>query len=148
MPCRFSGTTQTSAAWLLLLCTTHAATATAPICDDGAAPSPTMFVPRSAPAEMILDVSWFVWGICSLIFVIMASLMLWCIIKYRRAAGDDKEAPQIYGSNPIELAWTVVPTVIVFILFLVSARTIFEIQKTSLSWKAVRVSRSPALSIS
>ena len=137
MPCRFSGTIQSTAAWLgllplgLLLCTAHATAATAPICSDGAAPSPTMFVPRSTPAEMILDVSWFVWVICSLIFVIMASLMLWCIIKYRRSAGDDKEAPQIYGSNPIELAWTVVPTVIVFILFLVSARTIFEIEKTS-----------------
>jgi len=102
-----------------------------PVCADGASPSPTMFAPRSIPAQKILDVSWFVWGICGLIFLVMAVLILWCIIKYRQSPDDDTEAPQVYGSNPIELAWTIIPTVIVFILFLVSARTIFEIDHTS-----------------
>ena len=61
----------------------------------------------------------------------MEALIIWCIFKYRRRADDRTEAPQVYGSNPIELAWTVVPTLIVFVLFLVSARTIFEIDKTT-----------------
>jgi len=107
------------------------ALAAAPICENGAAPSPTMFAPRSKPAELILEISWLVWAICGLIFVIMEGLIIWCIFKYRRAKDDHTEAPQIYGSNPIELAWTVVPTLIVFVLFLVTARTIFEIEKTS-----------------
>ena len=112
---------------------------TAPICNDGAAASPTMFVPRSEPAEMILEVSWLVWGICGLIFLIMSTLIVWCIVKYRRAADDTSEAPQIYGSNPIELAWTVIPTIIVFVLFLVSARTIFEIEKTEAPENALNI---------
>jgi cytochrome c oxidase subunit 2 len=137
MPGRFPGTFLTKSIGLrmlpcaIFLHTTSAIATPPPICTDGAAASPTMFVPRSTPAEMILDVSWFVWSICTVIFVIMAGLMLWCIIKYRQRSGDTTEAPQIYGSNPIELAWTVIPTVIVFILFLVSARTIFEIDKST-----------------
>ena len=75
-----------------------------------------MFVPRSVPAEMILEVSWLVWSICGVIFLIMSTLMVWCIVKYRRAAGDESEAPQIYGSNPIELAWTIIPIMIVFVI--------------------------------
>lgn len=105
--------------------------AAAPICENGATASPTMFAPRSLPAEMILDLSWLVWGICIGIFLIMEGLIILCIFKYRRAKDDDTEAAQIYGSNPIELAWTIVPTLIVFVLFLVSARTIFAIDKTS-----------------
>jgi cytochrome c oxidase subunit 2 len=93
--------------------------------------SPSMFAPQSVPAQMILDLSWLVWAICGLIFIIMEGLIVYCIFKYRRAKDDDTEAPQIYGSNPIELAWTVIPTLIVFVLFLVTARTIFEIEKTS-----------------
>jgi len=34
-----------------------------------------------------------------------------------RASDDGQEAPQIYGSNQIELAWTVIPVLIVVVLF-------------------------------
>ena len=116
---------------ILAALTTTDALATAPVCDSGTAPSPTMFAPRSVPAELILDLSWLVWAICAGIFLIMEALIIWCIVKYRRSKDDRTEAPQVYGSNPIELAWTVVPTLIVFVLFLVSARTIFEIDKST-----------------
>src|SRR5207237_9745061 len=36
--------------------------------------------------------------------------------------------PQVYGSNQIELAWTVVPILIVFVLILATARTIYDVQ--------------------
>ena len=103
-----------------------------PICAPGTAPPvPSMFDPRSAPAEMILDITWLVISICAVIFVIMQALLVWAIIKYRASRHVDEtgEPPQIYGSNPVELAWTVIPMLIVFVLFLVSARGIFEIDK-------------------
>ena len=96
--------------------------------------TPSMFDPRSAPAEMILDITWLVIAICAVIFVVMEGLIIWAIIRYRAkhardTAGDTGEPPQVYGSNPIELAWTVIPLLIVFVLFLISARGIFEIDK-------------------
>jgi len=45
-----------------------------------------------------------------------------------RKEDEGIEPPQIYGSNPIELAWTIGPAMIVFVLFLVTARSIFEIE--------------------
>jgi cytochrome c oxidase subunit 2 len=103
-----------------------------PVCAPGALSTPTMFDPQSEPAEIILNITWLVTAICAVIFVIMEGLIIWAIIKYRqrRDTGSDTahdEPPQVYGSNPIELAWTVIPLLIVFVLFLVSARGIFEI---------------------
>ena len=100
-----------------------------PIC-NGAAPWPTMFAPRSAPAQQILDITWLVIGIVGALGIIVMTMIIFSIIRYRHREDDDgAEPPQIYGSNPIELAWTVLPTLIVFVLFLVSARGIFEIEK-------------------
>src|SRR6185369_15934296 len=54
--------------------------------------------------------------------------LIYCIVRFRERSGDDREPPQIYGSNQIELAWTLVPTLIVLVLFLATARTIHELQ--------------------
>jgi cytochrome c oxidase subunit 2 len=51
------------------------------------------------------------------------------MVRFRHRAGDEaSEPPQIYGSNQIELAWTVLPILIVVVLILVTSRTIADIQ--------------------
>lgn len=87
-----------------------------------------MFAPVSPPAESIRDLSWLVFGVSAAIFLIVAGLLVYCIVRFRERPGDDREPPQIYGSNQIELAWTLVPTLIVLVLFLATARTINELQ--------------------
>jgi cytochrome c oxidase subunit 2 len=54
--------------------------------------------------------------------------------------GDsDYEPPQIYGSNQIELAWTVIPVLIAVILFLTTARVIFKTEYAAKPDRAVDV---------
>jgi cytochrome c oxidase subunit II len=85
--------------------------------------------PLSQPAQEIKEGSLLVIAICTTIFVIVAGLLAYTIIRYRHRPGDDgSEPPQIYGSNQIELAWTVLPILIVFVLILVTSRTIADIQ--------------------
>ncbi len=43
-----------------------------------------------------------------------------------------REPPQIYGSNQMELAWTVIPVVIVVVLFLATARVIHAVEDAKL----------------
>ena len=45
-----------------------------------------------------------------------------------RPGDDETEPPQIYGSHQIELAWTVIPVLIIVVLFLSTVRVIFGIQ--------------------
>ena len=47
-----------------------------------------------------------------------------------RAATPTTEPPQVYGSKPIEIAWTAAPALIVFVLVLVTTRTLWEVNVT------------------
>ena len=83
------------------------------------------------PAERIRDLAWLILGITAGIFVVVEGFLLLTIIKCRRKRDDDGGDPvQMYGSNPIELAWTIVPVLIVAVLGLVTIRTIEEIELT------------------
>src|SRR5258705_12663885 len=87
-----------------------------------------IFKPLAQPAQEIREVSLLVIAICATIFLIVAGLLFYTVVRYRRRAGDVSEPPQIYGSNQIELAWTVLPLLIVFVLILVTSRTFADIQ--------------------
>jgi len=93
-------------------------------------PIPNVFAPISTPAFMIRDLAWLMLAVCAAIFAVVAYLLIHAIVRFRRPPGaDDREPPQVYGSNAIEVAWTVVPLLIVVVLFLATARTIFEIER-------------------
>jgi cytochrome c oxidase subunit 2 len=92
------------------------------------APS-SIFDPVSTPAYQIDTVAYFVLAITGVIFVVVAGLLAYSIVRFRARAGDDgREPPQVYGSNPIEFAWTTVPVLIVLVLILVTARTTYLVQ--------------------
>jgi cytochrome c oxidase subunit II len=95
-----------------------------------AGPSGTsVFNPASTPATAIHKYSIFVLGITGAIFVVVFTLLVVAIVRFRRRPGDDAaEPPQIYGSEQVEIAWTVIPILIVLVLALTTARTVFEIQ--------------------
>src|SRR6202049_2617250 len=95
----------------------------------GRNPIPSIFKPHSTPAESIYHLSLFVLGITALIFLVVFSLFLYVVVKFRsRKAGAEREPAQVYGSTQIELAWTVIPVLIVAVLFLATARVIHAIQ--------------------
>jgi cytochrome c oxidase subunit 2 len=92
-------------------------------------PVPSIFDPHSTPAESIRHLSHFVLGITGLIFLVVFSLLSYVVVKFRsRVAGAEREPAQVYGSTQIELAWTVIPILIVAVLFLATARVIHGIQ--------------------
>jgi len=89
----------------------------------------SIFSPESTPANSILHLSWFVLAITGGIFLTVGGLLAWVLIRYRARKTDDESEPaQIYGSTQVELAWTVIPILIVVVLFLTTARIIFAIQ--------------------
>ena len=95
------------------------------------APLPNIFRTESTPADSIFHLSIMVLVITGLIFVVVFGLLVYSVAKYRRRGneGDDgREPPQVYGSNQVELAWTVIPVLIVLVLFLATARVIQSVQ--------------------
>lgn len=97
---------------------------------DGSSGNGTsIFSPASTPAGSIADLSVFVLAITGIIFVVVFALLVYSVVKFRARATDARqEPPQVYGSTQIELAWTIIPTLIVVVLFLATARVIHAIQ--------------------
>ncbi len=92
-----------------------------------------MFKPLASPAQSEKDVAMLTFAITGAIYVVVASLICYAIFRFRRKQGDDmhQEPAQVYGSNQIEVAWTVIPILIVFVLVGVSARVIAGVQNAS-----------------
>jgi cytochrome c oxidase subunit II len=102
--------------------------------------TPSIFAPASTPAFEIRDLSFLVLAIVTAIFVVVAGLTVYAILRYRRRADDDgRDPPQVYGSTHIELAWTVVPFLIVIVLFLTTTRYIFAIERHVVPADAIEV---------
>jgi cytochrome c oxidase subunit II len=120
-----------------LLCVPAAALAAPP--DRSLSPT-NIFAPVSTPAHSIFGLSLFVLAVTGAIFVIVFSLLVYCVFKFRKRTDDDgREPPQVYGSNQVELAWTVIPILISVVLFMATARVIASIQKASQPENAIRV---------
>src|SRR5258708_15709427 len=88
--------------------------------------SPTnIFAPASTPAKSIFGLSLFVLAVVGAIFIVVFTLLLYSFVKFRKRRNDDgREPPQVYGSNQVELAWTVIPVLIVVALVMATARVV------------------------
>jgi cytochrome c oxidase subunit 2 len=105
--------------------------------------SPTsIFAPAATPAHFIFDLSMLVLSITISIFLLVGGLLLYALLRYRhRPAGGavEEEPPQIYGSNQIELSWTVIPVLVVVMLFLATARVVFSTEHAARPASALQV---------
>jgi cytochrome c oxidase subunit II len=101
---------------------------------------PSIFRTHSTPADSIVHLSRFVLAITALIFLVVSVLLTYAVVKFHHKAGDAQREPaQVYGSTQIELAWTVIPILIVVVLFLATARVIHAIQDAPQPTAAVEV---------
>src|ERR1700728_989229 len=88
-----------------------------------------IFSPASTPPKSIFDLSVFCFAITGIIFLVVFGLLLYSVVRFRgRAADGGREPAQVYGSMQIELAWTIIPILIVVVLFLATARVIHAVQ--------------------
>ena len=72
-----------------------------------------------------------VFGIAVVIFFVVEGLIIWTVVRYRRKPGDDELPPQTHGNAIAEVVWTVVPTLIVAVLFVASWLTLNTVEVTS-----------------
>jgi len=79
-------------------------------------------------------------AITGAIFAVVFTLLVYSVVKFRATAVNaDREPAQVYGSTQIELAWTIIPVLIVVVLFLATARVIHAVQDAPMPANAVEV---------
>jgi cytochrome c oxidase subunit 2 len=88
----------------------------------------SIFDPSSPAAQAIRSLFILVLAVCGFIFLVVEGVLIYSIIRFRRRASEAAEPPQVYGSMPIEIAWTAAPALTSFVLLLILTRTEFLVR--------------------
>jgi cytochrome c oxidase subunit 2 len=83
-------------------------------------------VAASTEATEIDNLFNFMMTIATGLFLLVEGVLIYSLIKFRRSPGDTTDGPPIEGNVPLEIVWTAIPTIIVFILAIYS----FEVYNT------------------
>jgi cytochrome c oxidase subunit II len=82
---------------------------------------PWLPVSASKEAGRIDFEFWFVITICIVIFAVVVAVILYSVVRFRAADDDDSDGPPIHGNTRLEIAWTIIPTVLVTAIGITSA---------------------------
>jgi cytochrome c oxidase subunit 2 len=82
---------------------------------------PWLPTPASTEAKRIDDVFWFVTIICIVIFALVAAALLYAVVRFRARPDDDSDGPPTHGHTGLEIAWTIIPTLLVTAIGIFSA---------------------------
>jgi len=64
--------------------------------------------------------------IAAIIFVLVEGLLLYLVLRYRKRSTGDDLPEQTHGNNLLEVIWTAIPMVIVFVVFVVSTNVLIN----------------------
>lgn len=84
----------------------------------------------TTPGHAIHKLGIVVISIAAAIWVVLVSLVIYACVRYRARPHDEEiEPPQVFGSTEIETAWTIIPILIIIVLFLTTAGVLFAMQE-------------------
>jgi cytochrome c oxidase subunit II len=87
-----------------------------------------MPVQASAEATSVDSLFNFMLAIATIVFLIVEGGIIYSIVRFRRRAGDETDGPPDHGNTALEVTWTAIPAVIVFMLTIYSYKVFSEIQ--------------------
>ncbi|MDY7110403.1 MAG: cytochrome c oxidase subunit II [Planctomycetota bacterium] len=81
------------------------------------------WMPRQASpiADVVDDIFFFILWISVFFFVLIVALMVLFVIKYRRREGQERQ-PSASHNTVLEVTWTIIPLILVIIIFYVGLR--------------------------
>lgn len=79
----------------------------------------TFWLPKAAAAQAkdVDGVFYFIYVLSVIFFVLVVGAMIYFCIRYRRRGPDDRTSP-IEGNRRLEIVWSVVPSVLLLVMFL------------------------------
>jgi len=87
----------------------------------------TLFHPASPQTAHISAVFTLVCAIAAMVLLAVTVTLVYSVVRYRSRGGESAEPQQIFGSQRLELLWTVVPILIMAGLFIVTVRAMVAI---------------------
>ncbi|MBK8099209.1 MAG: cytochrome c oxidase subunit II [Planctomycetes bacterium] len=73
--------------------------------------------PLASTFDHVDHVFYFTMWMCVFFFVLIAAVLGWSVLKYRRVRFDQPAASNVTHNTPLEVVWTVIPLILVMIIF-------------------------------
>lgn len=64
-----------------------------------------------------------------LVFVLVTAILLFALWRFRRRPGEDRRPEQLHGNTRLEIAWTMVPAIILAIIAVPTLSLMFELDR-------------------
>ena len=101
----------------------------------------SMQTPQTIVAREIYDLHTLIFVICCVIFVVVFGAMIYAIIKHRKSVG--RKAEQFHENVKVEIAWAVIPFLILIGMVYPATKTVISMNDTSSPDMTIRVSDCP-----
>ncbi len=84
---------------------------------------PSPLLPATDSSRQIANLFWITLAIAVVVFALVEGLLIYAIARYRNRGKKD-EVPQIDGNPTLEMMWTIVPALIMVVLFTLAWRVL------------------------
>jgi cytochrome c oxidase subunit II len=95
--------------------------------------------PASEQADLIDNAYWLVTIICVAVFAVVAGVSVYAVWKFRAPPGDMDDGSPIHGHTGLEIAWTVIPIVLVTAIAVYSGVALAQAENLSSGSRIVQV---------
>jgi cytochrome c oxidase subunit 2 len=95
--------------------------------------------PASEQADLVDNAYWLVTIICVAVFAVVAGVSVYAVWKFRVPPGDMDDGSPIHGHTGLEIAWTVIPIVLVTVIAVYSGIALAQAENLPDDHRVVQV---------
>ena len=89
----------------------------------------TQITPKSDTADDIQFLYKIVFWLALLVFIGVQMVIVWTVLRYRRRGDSDERPVQVHGNKTLEIAWTIIPAVILVAIFIPTVDVMFDAER-------------------
>jgi cytochrome c oxidase subunit 2 len=83
--------------------------------------------PGSGEMLEISNLFWIMLVLSAIVMALVCGLLVTAIVRYSARRGQEGEPRQIFGNRTVEIAWTLIPTIILLFAFIATTKAIHDI---------------------
>jgi heme/copper-type cytochrome/quinol oxidase subunit 2 len=86
----------------------------------------TTLSPRTSDANDIQSIYKLIFWMALVVFIGVQGGVVYTALRYRRRSDSEPRPPQIHGHKTVEILWTIIPAIILLVIFIPTVRTLYD----------------------
>ena len=95
----------------------------------GPANGQNSLLPKGTQAKEINDLIVPIFGVAIVVAILVGVATVYCAVRFRARPGIDDRPRQVHGNPPLEIAWTLIPAVILAVIAVPTVSLIFKLNE-------------------